>query len=56
MNEIPRSNQKIHVLFEHGYNEPCIICMESVAYQTDRFANAFVCENVAYGYDVVTTF
>ena len=56
MNEIPRSNQKIHVLFEHGYNEPCIICMESVAYQTDRFVNAFVCENVAYGYDVVTAF
>ena len=26
----------------------------SVAYQTDHFADAFVCENVAYGYDVVT--
>ena len=29
--------------------------MESVADQTDYFADAFVRENVAYGYDVVTT-
>ena len=28
---------------------------ESVANQTDHFADAFVHENVAYGYDVVTT-
>ena len=28
---------------------------ESIADQTDHFAVAFVCENVAYGYDVVTT-
>ena len=28
---------------------------ESVADQHDHFANAFVRENVAYGYDVVTT-
>ena len=26
--------------------------MESVADQTDHFANAFVCENIAYCYDV----
>ena len=25
---------------------------ESVADQTDHFADVFVCENVAYGYDV----
>ena len=30
--------------------------MESVADQTDHFADVFVRENVAYGYDVVTTF
>ena len=29
--------------------------MESVADQTDHFANAIVCENVAYGCDVMTT-
>ena len=28
---------------------------ESAADQTDHFANAFVSENVAHGYDVVTT-
>ena len=28
---------------------------ESVADQTDHFADVFVRENVAYGYDVVTT-
>ena len=56
------------MLFEHGSelentkNELClihVICMtlytESVADQTDHFADVFVCENVAYGYDVVTT-
>ena len=52
-------------MFEHGselenaQNEPCIICltlyMESVAYQTDHFAEVFVRKNVAYCYDVVTT-
>ena len=40
-------------------NKTYIICMmlhmENVEYQTDHFANAFVRENVAYGYDVVTT-
>ena len=39
-------------------NEPCIIRMtlytENVADQTDHFADVFVRENVAYGYDVVT--
>ena len=65
MNENPCSNQEIHMLFEHGselentYNEPCIICMtlyrESVVDQTDHFADVFVREHVAYGYDVVTT-
>ena len=64
MNENPCSNQEIHVLFEHGselentLNELCIICMtlytESVADQTDHFADVFVRENVAYGYDVMT--
>ena len=50
------------MLFEHGfnldntYNEPPCYWHESVANQTDHFANAFVRENVAYGYDVVTTF
>ena len=54
------------MLFKHGselentLNEPCIICMtlytESLADQTDQFADVFVRENVAYGYDVVTTF
>ena len=53
------------MLFEHGfelentYNEPCINCMtlytESVADQTDHFADVFVRENVAYRYDVVGT-
>ena len=48
----------IHVLFEYGfelentYNEPCAICMtlytESVADQTDNFADGFVCKNFAY--------
>ena len=65
MNEYPCSNQEIHVLFEHGselentYNEPCIICMtlttESVADQTDHFADVFVRENVMYGYGAVMT-
>ena len=64
MNEKPCSNLEILVLFEHGFelentkNELCIICMtlymESVADQTDRFAEAFVRKNVAYSYDVVT--
>ena len=53
------------MLFEHGSelentkNEPFIICMtlymESVADQTDHFANVLVLENVAYGYDFMTT-
>ena len=65
MNENPCSNQEIRVLFEHGAeldntsNEPCIISMtlytKSVADQTDHFDDVFVRENVAYGYDVVTT-
>ena len=54
------------MLFEHWFeientsNEPWVICMtlymESVADQTDHFADAFVPKNVAYDYDVVTTF
>ena len=39
-------------------NEPCIICMtlymKSGADQTDHFADVFVRENVAHGYDVMT--
>ena len=27
---------------------------ESIADQTDHFADVFVCKNVAYGYDVMT--
>ena len=52
------------MLFEHGFklenasNEPCVIYMtlytESVADQTDHFADVFVRENVAYGYGVMT--
>ena len=30
--------------------------MESIADQTDHFADVFVWEKVVYGYDVVTTF
>ena len=50
------------MLFENGFelentsNKPRVIYMtlyaESAAHQTDHFANAFVCENVAYSYDV----
>ena len=36
-------------LFAWQYNA------ESFADQTDHFANVFVCENVAYGYEAVTT-
>ena len=52
------------MLFEHGFklentlNEPCItritLFTECVDDQTNHFTNAFVPENVAYGYDVVT--
>ena len=67
MNENPCSNQEIHLLFEHpsmGLNlnilkmSPALFAgryTESVADQTDHFADVFVRENVAYGYDVVTT-
>ena len=51
------------MLFEHGLklidteNEPQVICMmlytESIAGQTDHFADTFVPKNVAYGYDIV---
>ena len=54
------------MLFVHGFklentsNEPDVIYMtsykESVVDQTGHFADAFVRENVAYGYDVVTMF
>ena len=29
---------------------------ESIVDQTNHFADAFACENVAYGYDIVTAF
>ena len=58
MNENPCSNQEIHLLFEHGFeleytlNEPRVICMtlytESLADQTDHFADGYVRENVGY--------
>ena len=64
MNENPCSNQEIRVLFEHGSelenteNEPFIICMtlctERIGDQPDHFADVFVRENIAYGYDVMT--
>ena len=50
--------------FEHGFEleytrtEPPIICMtlytESIADQTNHFADVFVRENGADGYDIVT--
>ena len=65
MNENPYSNQEIHVLFEHGFkllntsNKPRVIYMmlyaETATDQTDPFADAFVCKNVAHSYDLVTT-
>ena len=30
--------------------------IDGFADQTDHFADAFVCENIGYGYDVVMTF
>ena len=43
MNENPCSNQEIRVLSEHGF-------------EVENTKNdVFVCENVAYSYDVVTT-
>ena len=51
------------MLFEYGFklentsNKPCVIYMnlftESIADQTDHFADAFIRENIAYSYDVV---
>ena len=51
------------MLFAHGFklentsNEPWVIYMtlytESVADQTDHFADVFVCENVVYRHDVL---
>ena len=53
------------MLFGHGFklentsNKPRVVYMtlytESVAAQADHLADAFVCENVAYSYDVVKT-
>ena len=53
------------MLFENRFkikkksNKPRFIYMtlyaESAADWTDHFADAFVCENVVHGYDVVTT-
>ena len=65
MDEIPCSNQEIHLRFEHGVNlkilkmSPKLFAWrytESMADQTDHFADAFVHKNMAYGFDVVTTF
>ena len=50
------------MLFEHWLklentsNEPWDLqyVTESIAHQTDYFANVFVRENIAYGYDFVT--
>ena len=60
MNENPCSNQEIHVFLDMGLNLNILkmnpkLFMERVADQTDYFTDAFVRENVAYGYDVVTT-
>ena len=54
MNENPFSNQEIHVLFEHGSELENTIYMESGADQTYHFADVFVREIVAHGYDVMT--
>ena len=60
MNKNPCSNQENHILFEHGFklentkNEPRRYT-ESIEDQTDHFVDAFVCENVVYGYDIVMT-
>ena len=35
---------------------PELFAQENVADQTDHFPNAFVRENVVYGYDILTTF
>ena len=51
--------ERILVCVRRPYNESCIICItlytEIVTDQTDHFADVFVHEHVAYGYDVVTT-
>ena len=54
------------MLFEHGFklknasSKPQVIYMtlyaESAADQTDQFADDFVLENIAYGFDVVMMF
>ena len=44
MKENPCSTREINVLY-----------VESAADQTDHFDDAFDCETVAHGYDVVTT-
>ena len=51
MNENPCSFQKIHKVFEHAFK----LQSTKIENQTDYFANAFVDENVAYVYDVVST-
>ena len=60
MNENAFSNQEIHVLFEMALNVKIIkmspaLFARHIADQTDHFADAFVRENVAYGYDAVMT-
>ena len=61
MNKNPCTNQKFHVLFEQGLknssNKPRSYFMtlyaESAADQTEHLADALVCANLVYGYDVV---
>ena len=59
LNENQCPNQEIHMLFEHGSElekSHQVICMtlytESFVDQTDNFTDAFVRENLVYGYDV----
>ena len=51
MNENPCSFKEIHKVYEHGFK----LQNTKKEHQTDYFANAFVNENVAYVYDVVST-
>ena len=59
LNENQCPNQEIHMLFEHGSElekSHQVICMtlytEGFVDQTDNFTDAFVRENLLYGYDV----
>ena len=57
MNENPCSNQDMGLNLKILKMSPALfytLYTESVADQTDHFADVFVCENVAYCFDVMT--